>query len=641
MSADIEKEVVLDGRVVQNRPRFAISKGALSVSNAPFNAIASTSSQATWNIYAPSENVFIDRHLQLTGQLNLSVQVVMPPCAAGTPIMVPGVDCALCPFPINSACSTMSSTINDTTSVINSQDVMKEVLRLCDYRKNRLQRTCPTMLDKYQNYDDCFGALNNTLGAYDASTSSSEVPNGAYPGLQFTSANGQTVFSPNGSGSVTAGGQTYNIVNGMPVTAASSAVQVSYTICFRVTSTEPLVLSPFVFSDIHEWDTGLFGINNIQVVMNLQSNLSRLIRSTTRTGKTFSNCGFNQSAPNPWALARINVQFLTPNLSVDLPPKSVIPYMEFPRYISNPGSGGIAPGATQQLSSQTITLPTIPELLIIFVKAVACGDVTAPGGNIPVPVFTSGGGPLASSFGDFYLPLASSMSGATFNPVSFNWDNFSGLLSSHTTEELYSMCVKNGLEMDWAEWSGLAHTAGTNYALSPVPTASGIPTVRQQGQLVPTVGSILVLKPGQDLVLQSGQAPSLVGNFTLQFNLSVYNNSAYTLVPTIYTITANSGFFESIRGSSRIIKGVLSEQDILSAPMAPEGTKTVLERSVGGLSFGSLGNILSRAKRVYDASKPAISAVRQAVDSAPAIMNAVKGQGTGAGGRKSLASRLM
>jgi hypothetical protein len=174
--------------------------------------------------------------------------------------------------------------------------------------------------------------------------------------------------------------------------------------------------------------------------------------------------------------------------------------------------------------------------------------------------------------------------------------------------------------------------------------------VREPGQLIPSVGSILVLKPSQDITLQSGQSCSLVGNFTLQYNLSVFNNTPYAVTPTIFTITANSGFMESIRGSSRIIKGVLSEQDIINAPVAPEGTRTGLERHVGGISFGSLGNILSRAKKVYEASKPALGAVRSAIDAAPGIVSAVRGDGTGAGtgagtggrrGHKGLSARLM
>ena len=70
-----------------------------------------------------------------------------------------------------------------------------------------------------------------------------------------------------------------------------------------------------------------------------------------------------------------------------------------------------------------------------------------------------------------------------------------------TAEQLYNMSVHNGLDMDYASWIGQAHSSGQSYP------------GRQQGQIIPTVGSILVLKPGQDITLQSGQAPSLVGRW--------------------------------------------------------------------------------------------------------------------------------
>jgi len=638
MSADIQKEAIFDSRLIQSRPRFAVSKGALSLTNAPFSAIAATSSQLTFNVYVPSENVFCDRKMDWTGTINLSVDVQLPPSPAGTPILEFGADCAISPFPLNSICSTISSSINDTTSVINTQDVLKEVLRLTDYKSNRVQRTTPTMLDKYQCYDDCYGANNNTLGGYDSSSESAEVPNGAYPGVAFTD-NAGGIFRPTSATTLVATGlagyTNYNVTNGVAVTTQAYGTSQQYRVCFSITSTEPLVLSPFVFADHHEWDTGLFGINNIQLVMNLQSSVARVLRTTSRTGKLFSNITFNPLAV-PWSVARVNVQFLTPSLDVPLPAKSCVPYFEFPRYISQPTQTPIPAGSVSQLMSQTITLPTIPDLLIIYVKASG-----STGGFI-------NNGVAPSNYADFYLPVASLFNSSTPNPLSISFDNFSGLLSSHTAEELYGMAVKNGLEMDWAEWSGAFRANVSNYALSPVPGAAGdqTQTARVPGQLVPSVGSILVLKPSQDITLQAGQSCSLVGNFTLQFQLSIFNNTAYAVTPTIYTITANSGFLESIRGSSRIIKGVLSEQDIINAPIAPEGTRTGLERHVGGISFGSLGNVLSRAKKIYEASKPAISAVRSAVDAAPGIMSAVRGDGTGAGtggrrGHRGLAARLM
>ena len=205
------------------------------------------------------------------------------------------------------------------------------------------------------------------------------------------------------------------------------------------------------------------------------------------------------------------------------------------------------------------------------------------------------------------------------------------------------MSQHNGLEMDYDTFLGSARSAGGSYP------AVGTEPARQQGQIIPTVGSILVLKPGQDLTLQSGQAASLVGNFSLQINLTVKNTTGLTQSNIqLFIITANSGFFESIRGSSRVIKGVLSEQDIISAPLAPMAVRCELNRMVGGFSFSSLGNILSKARDIYQQTKPLVSAVSGMLPDS-GLLGKLKsgaqavgyGTGAGSGGKKSLASRLM
>ena len=66
----------------------------------------------------------------------------------------------------------------------------------------------------------------------------------------------------------------------------------------------------------------------------------------------------------------------------------------------------------------------------------------------------------------------------------------------------------------------------------------------------------------------------------MQFSLNVQNNTGYTGQVNIYLLPISSGFFETIKGSSRIIKGVLTEQDILSAPMS--APSPALDRVVGG-----------------------------------------------------------
>jgi hypothetical protein len=597
MSADIEKLAVFDDRIIQTRPKYAVEKGALSLTNSPFSAISQTQSQHTYNIYVPSENVYVARDLDWSSTCFLRLDVQLNDAAGGQypigqPLFQWGVDGSLAALPLNSMVATLTATINDTTVTINSQDVLKEVLRLTDYKPNRLQRTAPTMLDKYQRNEDSLNATNDPIAGYTTmSHDYHEQPNGAYYNVAFTDPAGNVLPAlplGNPAAYVFGGLTVATTPDGIPISTdqGGGVVNGLYSVFLKVRTSEKLVLSPFIFSEDHADDTGLFGINNIQLVMNMRDpNRAMRLRNSYvgTTSKEYYGGTFGVPAQYTPPVSYntnvgtgvfrdsvVNVQFLTPSLDIPLPPKSVVPYMEFPRFITQPQNSTMVGGSSQQLQSQTITLPQIPDLLIIYCKAQ------------PDPATTGvdkSADPTLPQFGDAYLPIETSVDGVrTTQPLSINFDNFSGLLSSQTAEQLYHMSVKNGLEIDWNTWAGFGR----------VPTGAG-------GGTVATVGGFLVLKPSVDLTLQSGQAPSLVGNFTLQFNIRVRNTFPFPVVPQLFVITANSGFFESIRGSSRIIKGVLSEQDIISAPLSPAGTRGGLARLIGGKVM-NLANRLGMVK---------------------------------------------
>jgi hypothetical protein len=570
--ADIEKLAVYDARIVQERPAFAVDKGALSLTNAPFRSIASTSSQMTFNIQVPSLNVFIDREFEWTTGMDVQFDVVIPPATPVpvAPVTIPyivfGRDVAFAPHPLHSAISTMTATINDAVATINTSDILYEVARLTDYKVNRLQRTTPAMLDKYRDYSNCVGAINNPLASYFDGVDYDNIPNGAFWNVQFLSDTGAvlTPASTTYNGSTTGGTQLINVVNGVPVltTDPASAPPSAYTnvrIFARITATEKLILSPFIFSEEHGDEVGLYGVNNIQLVFNFQTP-SRVIRSTSSAGGDFSRAVSNVQfrGSSPWVNPIMNIQFLTPSLDIALPPRNVLPYLEYARYIQAlPSITGNSTGAG--LQSTTITLPQIPDMLLVYVKG-SQSDLTP-------------------QVGDFYLPITR---------ISVNFDNFAGLLSSHTTEQLYKMSVNNGLKMDWNTWNGRGFVVNPSTGLTP---GSGSPTQ------VPLVGGFLVLKMGKDITLQSGQAPSVVGNYTLQFNFDCQNRSSVAVDnPLLYIVAVNSGFFETQSGSSRIIKGVLTEQDVISSPLAPMGSRASLERYVGGGFMSMLGTALNKAK---------------------------------------------
>jgi hypothetical protein len=472
-TSDIMKQAVFDARVVQLPARYAVEKGGLSITNAPYNAISASASQFTFNINVPSQNVFVDRAVDWSTFCFQTFEYKST-AAAGQPIAVPGREFALAAFPLHQMTQTMTATINDTNTTINTDTVLQEVLRLTDYRRNRLIRHCPTAMDRYAFNQLSEGAINTPLNGYLAATTSADVGNGAWNQLVFCSPSGAVLaagstYSSQASGSTAAVTVTAG-AGGIPLVPSVASSNNAYQIFIRWFSSEKLVLSPFVFADSCEYETGLFGINNIQLVMNMKSSPKRALRfsqmsSVSQDGVVAGSVQYFNNQGSPFQSAQVNVQYLTPSLDIPLPSKSVVPFTEFPRYVNASYAPWEALENSRQIQSQTIVLPQISDMLLIYCKPRE-GDLT-------------------EAMGDCYFPITQ---------LSINFDNYAGLLSSHTEFQLYQMAAHNGLQMDYNQWRGLAY---------PGALSTG------NGQLVPTVGGFLVIKPGTDFGLQSGQAPSL------------------------------------------------------------------------------------------------------------------------------------
>jgi len=115
-------------------------------------------------------------------------------------------------------------------------------------------------------------------------------------------------------------------------------------------------------------------------------------------------------------------------------------------------------------------------------------------------------------------------------------------------------------------------------------------------------------------------------------NLQYFNPTNANLPVSLYIITANSGFVESVRGSSRILRGILSEQDVISAPVADQADSSTMTRYIGGGFLrkfanramkavstvarhapgviNAVRNVAQRANEVYQKTKPQISALK-------------------------------
>ena len=551
MSA-IEAVAVYDDRVVSKRPKFGVTKGALSNTVTPFYAISNNGSQQTYQIQIPSESTYVDRALKWQSTVYLQFNVSAPSVVLADPVVNVGVDFSSSAFPLHRLCQTLSATVNNTTVTINEQDVINEITRLVDSKKNRSKRTCPTYLDTYASYDDAYLTNRNPLAGFNNSTTDEDEANGAFYGLTFTNPAGTPL---SGSGSYTYGGVTYNYANGIPVgtnnTATPPALITSYPIFVSITSTEELQLSPFTWSECQEWDSALFGIQNIALIMNFNSPSftglnGRVLRCTQQNGKTFTGLQFNQTIAQPFGNSLVYVTTLTPPLDLPLPSTNFVPWMEFPRYVFSNSQTVPSRGNVGAVPFQTVTLSSIPDYLILLAKPKT----------------------YATTDADYYLPITQ---------VSINWDNNSGILSTTNAQNLYSISSRNGVNMSYNQWIGSCNNStGDNVALT---------------------GGFIILKMGVDVPLATGQCSGLNGNYTFSANVTVNNQTGAEVSGfNLWLVAVNSGFFQSQKGSSLIIKSPVTAKEVLDAPLADYVTRKQVQRMVGGGFFDSLSNAFNKVK---------------------------------------------
>lgn len=622
----------------QPPPSWVIEAGALSISNATFNSLSASSGQCTFQIQVPSTSVYLDRLLNWQSDVNVQFDVAFnfaPPGAAPAagpagrvyaqpiPIFVPGQDFSLCPSPLHSLVTSLQAAIGDT-QVTNNLAQTRELLSvLADSPGNRKERTQPAFLDLYRSYYDSQGAVNDPLAAFNGATTGATEGNGSWPvyflapagvsGLTQPVENGPpvtwyidnngTVTStvPVGSATVLGWdviqlsyGGVPSIVSsqfttwtpgtgGAPGTSAPAAVTTfqapKYQMYLTFNSIEPLQLSPFIYQEVHERQTGLAQLQNINIIANMQSPAqARLIRWRPNgvSGQPRYCANFSYYTPagstSPFQNARILAQFLTP--PIELMPLPEINTVDFQQVTSYPYPVTISSGPVR---SQTLSLPIIPDYLVVAL--------------VPQPQYYQSLSYGAASYdGTFYVPI---------KRVNVTWSNMSGLLSSQTQTQLFNMSKANGLDMTWAQWRGYAFSSATTTPAIPAfaPTLPGFPSFPSIAQdapgLVALSGGPLVLRPGKDITLETGSASGMsAGQWTVLFEVTpdVSNMSDAQLQAlsaqnscNLVVLAINGGFFATKAGSSRVIIGPVPAGTVVKAPLdkaaEPEPSG---ERMVGG-----------------------------------------------------------
>ena len=506
MSADFRCRLIKDSRLadITDSLDYAVMSGASSSTFQQFNAITSSSSSIVYNVQIPSEAIVVSREVLIQSQLTLRIHITDVP--VGETAFNYGKTDAFQAFPLNSLFTTISSTINNTNVSCNLQDVKDALLRLnksrelCKY--NGFTPTLPD--DHWYNYYQGDDTLSNPLGSYSGSLIDvNELPRGAHPLDDITIIHKGLEDDEDDS-------------------LVSQSLDDTWDITITATFTEPLLgLSPFIFGEPEYNCQGLAGINVMNFVMNIDGACKRVF-STSSSAGTYTV----SLPPNPFTNPRLLLNFLSTQASDLIPSRNVVPYMDFPRYLSMSANG--QPFQSEQsgtLNSQNIQLNQLPDYFIVFVRK---------------PMSQQG----ARDSSSFWK----------IKGVSINLSNQSGLLSSATPQDLWRISVANGSHQSWIEFSGDANCNVNETG---------------KGTTISTTGSLLILSPARDLSLPDYCSSGSIGQFSIQMSIQVqaprFYRDNYTEVPEIVIIPVLSGIFVSCMGQSNIYTGILTKQMVLDA----------------------------------------------------------------------------
>ena len=518
-SSDFSKVKVLDDVLATtDSVKYAVVKGAQNITPSVNNAISKSNSSITFNIQTPSEATVLSRRVMIKTKLFFTVTGNIP--AGKTRLLDIGVDSALGPFPFQSLCNTIQMTVNNNTVTQNQRDVMFALMRFGDAREMyRYNTSAPVAYDQYWNYSDAELANNN--------------PNGSWSNVAMDPS-----YQPRGAFRID---RIQDNAVGVPGQ--------SRTVAIACEVIEPLMLSPLIWCDPQSNNQGFYGIQVLNLVFNIGST-NRLFRSSV-PGLTVA-LGTTASGGEAFSDTQLLIQYYTRQPSDLVPARNVVPYAEYPRYLTNVSGTinpavvvndgaeySLTPTAFPTIESNSISLNQIPDKIIIFVRKRLASQTSADA--------------------DCFFPI---------KRLRVNFNNKAGLLTSATRWDLWRMSVESGSNQTWAEFSGTAVRRVANQPLNEIPTC----------------GSILALSMGKHIELDDVFAPGSIGQFQLQFSVEIENASltTYTDNCELVLITMNTGVFVLERGTSQTYTAILSRSDVLSASSMPGYKSSDVKRLVGG-----------------------------------------------------------
>jgi hypothetical protein len=378
------------------------------------------------------------------------------------------------------------------------------------------------------------------------------------------------------------------------------------TATVQLTITEPVWLSPFLFGEGEA--SGLVGVQNMSFSATL-GNLQRLWSHDATNGNSLSALSVSLDS------AALLFNYMTPNPIEPIPRAISYPYFNIVSYPTKYGSA-VSAGSSVSIVMSNVQLTSIPRRCYIFAR-----DDDA--------IYQANGG---YTYSDSFLSLSGSA-----NPVRVSWNN-NQFLAGASIQDLYELAVKNGCSISYPSWVGAL--TGANF--------SGTSSVSTG------IGSVLCLEFGTDIGLNPTEAPGLLGNYQFSLTADFKNISQRSITPTLYVVMVYEGVFNCIDGSCSHSIGVLTQKDVLEAPVDPNMTYKQVENVYGGDFWGDLwSGVKEGAKVLKDVGEAALPYAPMLLGAGPSYSGGVgvaggkkKGRkggvllGAGMASRRDLMSRL-
>jgi len=510
----------------QREMEWSIFKGCEGQNSVTQQANSYSTAGIVWNFNSQSENVLIDRRMYARAQFQITFVGTAP---LGQPLLATESDALRC-LPLAAVTQSLKVTINGSSVESQYSDALTGLLRygLDDQVREVDLSMSPSSQDKYQRYADGVGSVRNPLSNYQ--NSGKDTGRGSF---QFDS-----------------------IIN--PVSPDAAVTPITAVVLFTVT--EPLLISPMLYKST-DLQAGLIGVKNLGVQYNFASGqLARLWSRAPSGGVTITSItpaiGAGTTAP-----PSLLVNYLTPPLSSQgsIPRQVNYQYYKTETFV-NDMNVQLAPQASQTFNNNAIQLSTVPKCIYIW----------ASRQNSTKTHLTT----------DTFFRI---------NNLSLNYLNVSGQFSSMTLQDLYQMCVKNGCNLSWLEWSGRTMTIGDS--------RTGI------GSSDGMVGSVIKLDVS-DLHIPSNVASGMNVNSQLSYSVNVENvNRTDTIGVQLTTVCVYDGMMTIQNGSMSTQVGIISEADVVetradSSNFMPYSQAQSL--SGGGNMFSSMGHLFRTAKRGLD-----------------------------------------